>query len=307
MQTPEYPSAPYTLIGSLMVFIAAVALSSKAIIVKLAYIYAVDASTLIALRMAFSTPFFMGIALWAHLSPATLKISPQDGWMLALFGAIGGYGPMLLDFAGLQYVSAGLERVILFLYPAIVIFFSALLFKKPISKLEWFALVINYVGIAMAVGHDLSSTKAGSANTLLGAGLVFASAVLYAAYLVYSSWAIPRIGSTSFTAYTMLAAAVASGVHYSVTVHPVSIFQLPMQVYWLSLLMAVVATVLPAILLNAGIHRIGSNRSSLVSSIGPISTILLAYVFLGEHITWFQLGGTALVLAGVPTISLAKK
>ena len=307
MQPETHQSTNHSLIGSLMIRVAAVALSSKAIIVKLAYVYAVDASTLIALRMAFSAPFFIGLALWAHISPATLKISKYDGWMLALFGALGGYGPMLLDFAGLQYVTAGLERVILFLYPAIVIFFSAILFKKHIGKREWFALVITYVGVALAVGHDLSLTKSGSADTLLGAGLVFASAVLYAAYLVYSGWAIPRIGSTSFTAYTMLAAALASGVHYASTSHDISIWHLPMQVYLLSLLMAVVATVLPAILLNAGIHRIGSNKSSLVSSIGPVSTILLAYVFLGEHITWLQLGGTGLVLIGVLTISMAKK
>jgi drug/metabolite transporter (DMT)-like permease len=307
MQSQTRQAANHTIIGSLMVLVAAIALSSKAIIVKLAYVYSVDASTLIALRMAFSAPFFIGLAFWAHISPATLKISKHDGWMMALFGALGGYGPMLLDFAGLAYVTAGLERVILFLYPAIVIMFSAILFKHRIGKREWFALVITYIGVALAVGHDLSLAKSGSADTLFGAALVLASSITYAAYLVYSGWAIPRIGSTSFTAYTMLAAAAASGVHYASTSHSASILHLPAQVYWLSLLMAVIATVLPAILLNAGIHRIGSNKSSLVSSIGPVSTILLAYVFLGEHITWLQLSGTGLVLIGVLAISMARK
>lgn len=213
---------------------------------------------------------------------------------------------MLLDFAGLAYVTAGLERVILFLYPAIVIMLSAILFKHRISQHEWFALVITYVGVALVVWHDLSLAKSGSADTLLGAALVLASAITYAAYLVYSGWAIPRIGSTSFTAYSMLAAAMASGVHYASTSHTTAILHLPVQVYWLSLLMAVVATVLPAILLNAGIQRIGSNKSSLISSIGPVSTILLAYIFLGEHITWLQLGGTGLVLLGVLAISMKR-
>lgn len=306
MQSQTQKTANHTIIGSLMVLVAAVALSSKAIIVKLAYVYSVDASTLIALRMAFSAPFFIGLALWAHTSPATLKISKHDGWMLVLFGVLGGYGPMLLDFAGLAYVTAGLERVILFLYPAIVIMLSAILFKHRISQHEWFALVITYVGVALVVWHDLSLAKSGSADTLLGAALVLASAITYAAYLVYSGWAIPRIGSTSFTAYSMLAAAMASGVHYASTSHTTAILHLPVQVYWLSLLMAVVATVLPAILLNAGIQRIGSNKSSLISSIGPVSTILLAYIFLGEHITWLQLGGTGLVLLGVLAISMKR-
>jgi len=311
MQSQTQFAAKNALIGSLMVLVAAVALSSKAIIVKLAYVYSVDASTLITLRMAFSAPFFIGLALWAHISPSSLKITSRDGWMLALFGALGGYGPMWLDFSGLAYVTAGLERIILFLYPAIVIMLSAILFKHRIGKREWFALVITYVGVILVVWHDITLAKSGSAEaiaqTILGAALVFASAITYAAYLVYTGWAIPRIGSTSFTAYSMLAAAVAAGLHYASTSHADPILHLPAQVYWLSLLMAIVATVLPAILLNAGIQRIGSNKSSLVSSIGPVSTIFLAYVFLGEDISLLQLAGTGLVLIGVLAISLAKK
>jgi len=295
----------YNIIGAILVFIAAVTVSSKAIMVKLAYAYPVDASTLIALRMAFSTPFFIGLAIWSHASAAS-KINRKDAYAIVVLGALGGYGPMLLDFAGLVYVTAGLERVILYIYPTIVVLMSAFLFKQTITKPVYFALGITYVGVALAVGHDVLTVKSGAAGTMLGVMLVAASAIAYAAYLVASGRLIPRVGASAFTAYSMLAAAVASGVHYASTSHQVSIVRLPQSVYVISLLMAVIATVLPAILLNMGIQRIGSSKAALISSVGPVSTILLAYGFLGEGVTWLQMVGTGLVLAGVLVISLKK-
>ena len=304
---PATPRHPRTLmIGILMVLVASVTVSSKAIIVKLAYAYPVDAATLIALRMAFSIPFFLALAVWAGRN-STSAVSRRDAWRIGVLGVVGGYGPMWLDFAGLAYVSAGLERIILFLYPTMVVMMSAVLFKQRIGARELFALITGYLGVGLVVGHDISLLKNGAENTLLGAGLVFASAIVYAAYLVYSGRLIPRIGSARFTAYTMLMAACTSGVHFAATNHLVPILDLPYQVYALSLLMAVIATVLPAVLLNAGILRIGSSQASLVSSVGPVSTILLAYMFLGEDVTWLQLGGTALVLAGVLAITLGRK
>lgn len=307
MQSQTQQASKNALIGAFMVLAAAVTVSSKAIMVKLAYVYPVDASTLIALRMAFSAPFFIALAFWANASATTPKITSRDAWMIALLGVIGGYGPMLLDFAGLVYVTASLERIILYVYPTIVVLLSAMLFRHRIGKRVYFALLATYAGVALAVGHDLFTLKSGSAETMLGAALVLASAITYAAYLVVSGRLIPRVGSSSFTAYTMLAATVASGAHYASTAHQVAILHLPRQVYLLSLLMAIVATVLPAILLNAGIHRIGSSKASLISSIGPVSTIFLAYIFLGEDITLLQLAGTGLVLIGVLAISVSKK
>jgi drug/metabolite transporter (DMT)-like permease len=156
------------------------------------------------------------------------------------------------------------------------------------------------------VGHDVLTVKSGAAGTMLGVMLVAASAIAYAAYLVASGRLIPRVGASAFTAYSMLAAAVASGMHYASKSHQVSIVHLPKSVYVISLLMAVIATVLPAILLNMGIQRIGSSKAALISSVGPVSTILLAYGFLGEGVTWLQMVGTGLVLAGVLVISLKK-
>ena len=307
MQSQTQHDSRNALVGALMVLAAAVTVSSKAIIVKMAYAYPLDASTLIALRMAFSAPFFIAMALRVSMSASAPKITGRDAWMIGMLGFIGGYGPMLLDFAGLSYVTAGVERIILYIYPTVVVVMSALLFKHNIGKRVWFALAATYAGVAMAVGHDVLIPHADSVKTIFGVTLVAASAFLYAAYLVASGRLIPRVGSISFTAYTMLAVTVTSGAHYITTEHHVAILNLPTEVYLLSFLMAAIATVLPSILLNAGIHRIGSSRSSLISSAGPVSTILSAYVFLSEGITLLQLAGTAMVLAGVLVISVVEK
>lgn len=304
MHTRTAETSCNALIGSLLVLAAAVTVSSKAIMVKLAYAYGVDAETLIALRMLFSMPFFLMLALWAYMSGGAPKISVRDGWLIAILGVIGGYAPMWFDFAGLAYVTAGLERIILFLYPTMVVLISAVIFRHRIGRRELVALVASYVGVALAVGHDITALKSGAADTLLGVLLIAVSALIYASYLVFSGRMIPRVGTANFTAYTMLIAGVASGSHFAVTEHRLSILSLPAQVYEIALLMAIVATVMPAIMLNAGIHRLGSNRASLVSSVGPVSTIILASIFLGESIAPIQLAGTALVMAGVLVISV---
>lgn len=306
MQSPNQQVLRNAYIGSLMVLVAAVTVSSKAIFVKLAYAYSVDAATLIALRMTFSAPFFIGLALWARASATAAKISRRDGWMIIVAGMLGGYGPMWLDFAGLAYVSAGLERIVLFLYPTMVVMLTAILFKQRITKRELFALVLTYAGVGLVVSHDLGMTSLQGSQTMQGIALVFASAITYAAYLVFSGRLIPRVGSSLFTAYTMLAATAASAGHFAVTQHQTTLLHLPIQVYLLSLSMALVATVLPAILLNVGIQRIGSSKASLVASVGPVSTIFFAYIYLGEDITLLQLLGTGLVMLGVWVIARHK-
>ena len=292
-----------TVIGSALVLAAAVTVSSKAVMVKLAYAYGVDAESLIALRMAFAMPFFIALAIWARRREVQRRIGPKDALVMVALGVLGGYAPMWFDFAGLAYVSAGLERVILFLYPTMVVLISALLFGQRIGRHEIFALVASYAGVALAVGHDLTVLKSGAAETMLGAILIMISALTYAGYLVCSGRIIPRVGTANFTAYSMLVAGIASAVHFAVMPHAVAITQLPVPVYHIALLMAVVATVLPAVMLNAGIRRLGSSQASLLSSVGPVSTISLAYVFLGEEVTVMQLAGTGLVVAGVIAIT----
>ncbi|GBG15147.1 multidrug DMT transporter permease [Novimethylophilus kurashikiensis] len=296
----------HALLGALMVFISAIGFSSKAVIVKLAYAYVPDPEVMLALRMAFAAPLFMGLWIWARSRPDAKPISRRDTGLLLFFGVLGGYAPMWFDFAGLVYVTAGLERVLLYLYPTMVLLIGAVRYHQHIGRREIFSLVASYAGVALAVGHDMAVLKSGAALTLAGAGLVLMSALTYASYIVFSGRVIPRIGSASFAAASMLVASVSAATHLILT-HPVSsVLHLPAPVYGLGLLMAIVATFLPAILLSAGIHRIGSTRASLVGTIGPVSTIVLAYFFLGEMITPLQILGTALVMAGVLATSLQK-
>lgn len=294
-------------IGILMVLVASVAFSSKAIMVKLAYVYPVNASTLIALRMLFSIPFFMGLILWVNYKNRSVKVNFADIRKLILIGVVTGYGSMWLNFAGLTYVTAGLERVILFLYPTIVVLLNTALHQHKITKYEIVALLLSYAGVFLVVSHDLSMPTAAASHTLLGVGLVLGSAVTYAFYLVLSGKIIPRLGASLFTAYTMIVISIASAVHFLLTENVSMAMHLPAQVYGLSFMIALIATVLPSMLLNMGIHRLGSNKVSLLSSIGPVSTIFLAWVFLGEPVTLLQTVGTALVLLGVLTISLSKR
>lgn len=293
-------------IGILMVLVASVAFSSKAIMVKLAYVYPVNASTLIALRMLFSIPFFMGLILWVNYKNRSVKINFADIRKLILIGVVTGYGSMWLNFAGLTYVTAGLERVILFLYPTIVVLLNTALHQHKITKYEIVALLLSYAGVFLVVSHDLSMPTAAASHTLLGVSLVLGSAVTYAFYLVLSGKIIPRLGASLFTAYTMIVISIASAIHFLLTENISMAMHLPVQVYGLSFMIALIATVLPSMLLNMGIHRLGSNKVSLLSSIGPVSTIFLAWVFLGEPVTLLQTVGTALVLLGVLTISLSK-
>lgn len=302
----KHPSARL-MIGSLLVLAASIALSSKAVIVKLAYAYHINAEALIALRMLISLPFFLGLTIWAvaRAKAKNVAVVRADIWMFLAAGFIGGYGSMWLDFAGLQYVSAGLERIVLFLYPTMVVLISAWVFKRHIGKREVFSLVFSYLGVGLVVGHDIGVVKAGAHETVLGALLVLGSSILYAGYFVLSDQIIKRYGASLFSGLVMLMITLASGVHYGLTSdHVDQIFHQPAEVYWLSLLMALVATVLPTILMGEGIKRLGSSQSSLISSIGPVSTIFMAYAFLGEPITALQLAGTGLVLVGVMAISL---
>jgi drug/metabolite transporter (DMT)-like permease len=304
MQTQTHIKQSY--IGILMVLVASIAFSSKAIMVKLAYVYSVNAATLIALRMLFSIPFLVGLILWMRYHNRSTKLSRADMRQLILIGVVTGYGSMWLNFAGLQYVSAGLERIILFLYPTLVVLLNTILHQHKMTKHEIFALIASYAGVFLVVGHDLSMPTAAASHVLLGSGLVLASAITYAVYLVLSGQLIPRIGATLFTAYAMMGISVASGIHFLITEEMSIVMRLPIQVYGLSFMIALIATVLPSMVLNMGIHRIGSNKASLVSSVGPVSTIFLAWLILGEPVTLLQTAGTVLVLLGVLAIGLAK-
>jgi drug/metabolite transporter (DMT)-like permease len=218
-------------------------------------------------------------------------------------GLVGYYLSSYLDFLGLQYISAGLERLILFLYPTMTVIISALLYKRAIGRMVIAAMMLSYAGIALVFLHDVGA-KEGS--IVLGASLVFASTLSYSIYLVGAGHAIARIGAMRFTAYASLVASVACIFQFVVT-RPLVSLDLPLRVYELSIAMAIFSTVLPVFLLSFAIRRIGSGSASLIGSIGPVSTIFMAYVFLGESLSLLQIAGSALVLAGVLVISLNSK
>jgi len=293
----------HVFIGVAFALLAAVGFSAKAILVKLAYRDAVDAVTLLALRMAFSAPFFLGVALWSRYRHAE-PLSRHD-WLLVLgLGLIGYYLSSLLDFLGLQYVTAGLERLILFLYPTMTVILSALLYKRAIGRRVLGALALSYAGIVLVFLHDMGA--GGEKDIVLGSLLVFGSTLSYSVYLVGAGHAIARIGATRFTAYAMLVACAATLAQFALT-HPLEALILPARVYGLSVAMAALSTVLPVFLLAWAIRRIGPGQAALIGAVGPVSTIFLAYLFLGEAITLLQIAGSSLVLAGVLLISLGAK
>lgn len=295
-------SSRQKLAGVMFALVAAIGFSAKAVLVKLAYIEQVDPITLLALRMAFSLPFFLLAAWVANRHQSHTPMTRSDWWAVTVFGFTGYYLASFLDFLGLQYISAGLERLILFLYPTMVVLISAIWFRQRIGRRIVVALVLSYLGIAFAYLHDMQIQAQG---VLLGAALVFASALAYAIYLIGAGHTIARIGSTRFTAYAMTVACVAALLQFAV-MNPLSDLTQPTQVYALSLSMAIFSTVMPAFILAAAIRRIGSMRTSIIGSVGPVSTIYLAYVFLGEAVSMVQIVGSLLVLAGVLMIGLKK-
>ena len=290
--------------GALMVVAAAVAFSGKAVIIKLAYRHGVDALTLLALRMLFSAPLFAILAAWAARGAATRPLPRRDFWSVLGLGLVGYYLASYFDFLGLQYVTAALERLLLFIHPTFVLLISAALFKRRITGRDALAVGLSYLGIALVFGHDLA-TQPG--NVLLGSFWVLMSALFYAAYLIGSGRLVGRVGSLRFASYAGLVSCVAVVAHFLATREARLIFEQPAPVYGLALLMAAVSTVLPIVLTSEGIRRIGASHASIIASVGPVATIFLGAWFLAEPITALQLAGAGLVMAGVLAISLQKK
>lgn len=292
-------------IGAGLVFLSAVCFSSKAVIVKLAYQYHVDSVSLLTLRMLFSVPVFVVTGYLSKSSKGEqhASITKKDYLWLVLMGLVGYYLSSLFDFMGLQYITAGLERLILFVYPTLVVVFSAIFLGKPIRQNQYIALGLTYAGVLLVLVGDVHIES--RANIIKGGLLVFTSAVTYATYLMGSGQLIPKFGTVRFTSYAMTLAALGVFIHYLFSGQH-NLLQLPTAVYMYSFLMAMIATVAPAYLLSEGIRLVGAGNASIIASIGPISTILLAYIFLGEKVSFIQMVGTFIVLAGILLITLRK-
>lgn len=276
--------------------------SSKAVLVKLAYRHHVDPISMLLLRMLFAFPFYVVIAYVYRNQNKHVKLTSKDYSWLIFFGFIGYYLSSYFDFVGLTYIKAGLERIILFLYPTIVILFNRLFLKQKITKVQAGAIVMTYLGIVIAFSNEVVLT---GTEAYLGGIYILLSALMYASYLVGSGWLIPKFGVMRFTAYAMMISCLCVFVHYRLT-SDMDLFSFSWEVYLLGFLIAVFATVIPSFLVSASIKMISSSNFAIVSGTGPISTIVLAALFLNETLTWIQLFGALVVIIGILLVSISK-
>ncbi|HVO06480.1 MAG TPA: DMT family transporter [Burkholderiaceae bacterium] len=279
--------------GIALATVGAIAFSGKAIIVKLAYRHGVDAVTLIMYRMLFALPMFVALAWWAGRGRPPL--TARDWRVVAMLGFFGYYLASFLDFAGLKYVTASLERLVLYLNPTLVLLLSWLIYRRRVSLRQLGAMAVSYVGVALVFGHELTLDAPDAA---LGAALVFASAVSYALYLVISAEEVRRLGSMRLTGLASSVACLLCIVQF-VAVRPLAAADVATPVLWLSLLNAVVCTVAPIMMVMAAIERIGAPLTAQTGMVGPLATITMGVLLLGEPFTGWTVVGTAFVLAGI--------
>jgi drug/metabolite transporter (DMT)-like permease len=285
------------LVGLVIAITGAILFSTKAIVAKLLYRYQIDAVTVLAFRMLFSLPVFAAVAVWRAKTDAPL--SKADRGRLVVLGLIGYYLSSYLDFLGLQYISAGLERLTLFLTPSFVLLFSFFFLKRRVSRLEWAALTTSYSGIVLVFLHD---AKTGGDNIALGCTLVLSSAISYALYMMFSGELVKRVGALRLVAYAMCYSTLACVAQFFL-LRPVSMLVQPNAVYGLSIINAIFCTVLPVFLTMIAVSRIGAATTAQAGMVGPVSTLFLGAVLLNEPITAIQLLGTALVLSGIYILS----
>ena len=271
----------------------AVAFSGKAIIAKLAYRHGVDAVTLVMYRMLFALPMFLALAWWAGRGQRRLE--RRDWLAVAGLGFCGYYLASMLDFMGLQYISASVERLVLYLNPTLVLLLGLAFLGQKVRPRQWVSMALSYLGVLLVFGHEV--TLAGR-DAVLGMALVFGSALSYAIYLLMSGEEIKRIGAMRLTGLATSAACGFCLLHF-VALRPLSAAVVAEPVLWLSLLNAVACTFAPVLLVMLAIERLGAGITAQTGMVGPLSTILMGVVILGEPFTPWVAAGTACVLAGV--------
>jgi drug/metabolite transporter (DMT)-like permease len=300
-------ASPALATGLTLAVVGAIAFSAKAIIVKLAYRHGVDAITLIMLRMLFALPFFLAIAWWTSRprgGVAPVELTRADTLGVLGLGFTGYYLASFLDFAGLAYISASLERLILYLNPTLVLLLGRTLYGKAISRNQMLGMAISYGGVLLVFGHEV---QLAGADVALGTLLVFLSAVSYAIYLSYSGELVMRLGSLRLVGLATSVACVCCILQF-VIMRPLHVaFAVAPEVVWLSLLNAIGCTVIPVLLVMMAIERIGSGLAAQVGMVGPMSTITMGVLLLGEPFTFWVVAGTVLVLLGVFVCSRAKQ
>ena len=284
----------------MLALFGAIAFSGKAIIVKLAYRHGVDAVTLIMLRMLMALPFFLAIVWWtgrkARLSGVALpQLTAHDKWGILGLGITGYYLASFLDFAGLAYISASLERLILYLNPTLVVLLGVALYGRRVTVGQALGMAISYCGVVLVFGLE---ARLQGADAAWGALLVFLSAVSYAIYLVYSGEMVKRIGSLRLVGLATTVACLCCLLQF-VLLRPLSAAVVAPEVIWLSVLNATLCTAAPVLMVMMAIERIGAGMAAQTGMVGPLSTILMGVWILGEPFTLWVAAGTALVIAGI--------
>ena len=286
--------------GLILAIVGSIAFSGKAIIVKLAYRYGVDAVTLIMYRMLFALPIFAVMAWWASRGKEALT---RNDWLGVLgLGFTGYYLASYLDFAGLAYISAALERLILYLNPTLVLLLGWFLYKKRMSSLQIWAMALSYAGILLVFGHEINIQAINNSDTALGALLVFGSAVSYAIYLSYSGEMVKKLGSMRLVGLATTVACLLCIAQFLI-LRPIGAMAVAPQVIWLSILNATLCTAVPVLAVMMAIERVGAPLTAQTGMIGPLSTILMGVFILGEPLNAWIIAGTVLVLGGVYLVS----
>lgn len=299
-----WKSWPSERLGIAFAVLAAFGFSFKAIFVKLAYAAApVDAVTLLTLRMTFALPIALWATLW--LCRSAPPLARKDWGLLIALGLLGYYGASILDFVGLQYISAALERLILFIYPTMTVLIGVLVLGKRLERRQVGALLLSYAGIALAFAHDLE-VASDIDRVLIGAAFVFGSALSYAFYSSGAEIAVQRLGTIRFAALAIIVSSVATQLHFVAT-QPFSALIQPVEVYVYGAAMALFSTLLPVFWQSAAVRHIGAARTVLIGTLGPMLTIFFAWGLLAEPVSLAQLAGAGLVLAGVLLVSARKR
>ncbi|MBC7451860.1 MAG: DMT family transporter [Cytophagales bacterium] len=283
------------LTGVLLGICSAACFSSKAIMVKIAYSYGADPLFMLFLRLLFSLPLYIILAV-IYSRKAQLNITNNQWMWIVVLGLLGYYLSSLFDFIGLQYITASLERLILFIYPTLTVVLNTVLFKSKLRKIDYGALALTYIGIIIIY---LGNTESNTENLIKGSLFVFACAFTYAFYIVGSGKMIPQIGAQRYTAYAMIISTIAVIIHQLSQNGLPDISTTSVNVLWIGIAMAVIATVIPSLTLAESIRLIGTEKSSIIATLGPVFTIILAYFILEEPFTIRQGIGTAFIISGV--------
>ena len=286
----------------LFALVGTIAFAFRPVMIKLGYsAHPVSATTLLFLRMTLSLPFFVAMAWYQR---AAAPIAGRDWLGIAALGFLGYYLASLLDFLGLQYIPAGLGRLIMFLYPTLVVLLSFVFLGKSPTRREIAALAITYAGIALVLSQHLGASPE-HRLFLFGALLVFSSSMCYAVYLVAGSQLVKRVGSMRFTAYTMIISTLPAVVQFALLESPAAL-DLPGQVWGYVLILAFGCTVFPVLLVAESLKRIGANHFALIGALGPVTTVLADFGLLGGALSAIQIAGGALVILGVLLVSLKR-